>query len=234
MLAKLPWKAKNGRTITDKQIAGNIQASKLTQRLMSVTQRAVTAEKSLQVLNAKRSALFVSVEGRCIAKLENILEEFSACLTYAPTRWALMCKLSQRDEITPALARVNHQLERTGLRLDYHFAPTKPSHGRMTYTRPSTEEHWWTVPKVESVTISSDISDSEESKEAETTVVIGTSAMGPDAEVDLSYRWKKSSSRERLPQRRERQRQRQRGRRGRRTSKQADEIVLWPTSGGGG
>ncbi len=37
MLAELPWRAKHGCTIMDRQIAGNMGASKLTQRLMVVT-----------------------------------------------------------------------------------------------------------------------------------------------------------------------------------------------------
>ena len=38
MLARLPWRAKHRRAMTERQIAGNVEASKLTQRLMAVTQ----------------------------------------------------------------------------------------------------------------------------------------------------------------------------------------------------
>ena len=127
MLAELPWLMKQGRALTDRPISMNLQASKLTQQLMTVTQRAVTTEKAIQALEEERSALFVSVEGRCLVKLESICEEYSACLTYAPMRWALKRELFQKDGITPALARVNHCLEGLGLRLDLHFAPTRPS-----------------------------------------------------------------------------------------------------------
>ncbi len=144
---------------------------------MAVTQRAVTSEKAIQALEAERSALFVSVEGRCLAKLESILEEYSAFLTYMPTRWAPMHELIQNDGITPALARVNHHL-------DFHFAPTRPSLGRMTYSSPSTEEHWWTMSDAKSVVILLDTD-----KETEDTN--STSAAGPNAKVDLSYWLKK-------------------------------------------
>ncbi len=63
----------------------------------------------------------------------------------------------QKDGVMPALSRVNHRLEGTGLRLDFHFAPTRPSHGRASSSRPSTTEHWWRVVEVESIVISSDL-----------------------------------------------------------------------------
>ena len=112
----------------------------------------------MRQLEAERSALFASVEGRCLDKLESILEEYSACLTFTLTRWALVRELVQKDGIMPALARVSHRLEGTGLRLDFHFAPTRPSAGLPSSSRPSTNEHWWMVPEVETttITISSD------------------------------------------------------------------------------
>ena len=101
------------------------------------------------------------MEDRCLEKLESILEEYSACLTYPLTRWALMKELVRKDRVTPALSRVNHRLEGTGLRLDFHFAPTTPSHGRASSSRPSMTEHWWRVPDVESIILSLDM-DSDE------------------------------------------------------------------------
>ncbi len=68
----------------------------------------------MQHLESERSALFASVEGRCLEKLESILEEYSACLTYAPTRWALVRELVRKDGVTPALARVNHHWKEGG------------------------------------------------------------------------------------------------------------------------
>ena len=124
------------------------------------------AEAVIRQLKAERSAIFGSVEDRCLEKLGSILEEYSACLTFAPTRWALMRELVRKDGVTPALSRVNHRLEGTGLRLDFHFAPTRPSHGQASSSRPSTTEHWWRVPEVESIVISdSDDSDTEDELE---------------------------------------------------------------------
>ncbi len=154
IIAELPWKVRHGRALADQQVATNLEAATLTQRLMTVTHRAVTLEKAIRALEAERSALFASMDGRCLEKLESILEEYSAYLIYAPARWALMRELIQKDGISPALSRVNHQLEGTGLRLDFHFTPTKPSLGRTSCSRPSTEEHWWRVLDAESVTIS--------------------------------------------------------------------------------
>ncbi len=98
----------------------------------------------------------MSVEGRCLEKAESILEEYSACLTHAPTRWALLRELIRWDGVTPALARINHRLEGIGLRLDFHFAPTKLLFGLSTCSRPSTREHWWKVPETGTIDISSD------------------------------------------------------------------------------
>ncbi len=158
MIAELPWPVRHGRALSDRQVAVNVEAQTLTQRLMAVTQQAVKSEAIMRQLEAERSALFASVESRCLDKLESILVEYSACLTFAPTRWALVRELVRTDGITPALARVNHRLEGTGLRLDFHFAPTRPSAGRPSSSRPSTTEHWWVVPEVETptITISSD------------------------------------------------------------------------------
>ncbi len=84
--------------------------------------------------------------------------------------------------IAPALARVNHRLEGTGLRLDFHFPPTKPSLGQTSSSRPPIEEHWWKTPDVKDIVISSDTDE-------ETEDMDGTTATATDAEVDLSHRW---------------------------------------------
>ncbi len=84
--------------------------------------------------------------------------------------------------IAPALARVNHRLEGTGLRLDFHFAPMKPSLGQTSSSRPSIEEHWWRTPNVEDIVISSDTDEETEDTD-------GTMATAMDAGVDLSHRW---------------------------------------------
>ncbi len=55
MLAELPWLMKHGGALTDRPISMNLQASKLSQQLMTVTQRAVTAEKAIQALEAERT-----------------------------------------------------------------------------------------------------------------------------------------------------------------------------------
>ncbi len=162
MLAEFPWKARHGRAMTDRQIATSVQPEKLTQRLMAVTRRAVILEQSVRRLERERSALFVSVEGRCLEKAESILEEYSACLTHAPTHWALLREIIRRDGVTPAIARVNQRLKSVGLRLDFHFAPTKPSFGLSTCSRPSTREHWWRVPEGGTIDISSDEDEDEE------------------------------------------------------------------------
>ena len=78
-------------------------------------------EKAMITLESERSTLYVSVEGRCLVKVESILEEYSAYLTYEPKRWAIMCKLIQRDGIMQALERVNHCLKGKDRRLDLHF-----------------------------------------------------------------------------------------------------------------
>ncbi len=83
-------------------------------------------------------------------------------LSYSLTRWALVRELVRKDGVTPALAQVNHRLERTGLRLDFHFAPTRPSLGHPSSSRPSTNEHWWRVPEAERATIVISDSDVEE------------------------------------------------------------------------
>ncbi len=154
MIVELPWPVRHGRALRDRQVAVNVQAQTLTQRLMSVTQQVVKSEAVMRQLEAERSALFASVEDRCLEKLESILEEYSACqLTYVSTRWALVRELVRKDGVSPALSRVNHRLEGAGLRLDFHFAPTRPSHGLPSSSRPSTNEHWWRVPEVESITI---------------------------------------------------------------------------------
>ncbi len=162
MIAELPWPVRHGRALSDWQVAMNVEAQTLTQRLMSVTQQAVKSEAMMRQLEAERSSLFASVEDRCLEKLESILEEYSACLTFAPTRWALVRELVHKDGVTPALVRVNHRLEGTGLRLDFHFAPTRPSPGLPSSSRPSTNEPWWRVPEVESVTITISDSDSDD------------------------------------------------------------------------
>ncbi len=154
MIAELPWPVRHGRALSDRQVAVNVQAQTLTQHLLSVTQQAVKSEAVMRQLEAERSALFASVEDRCLEKLESILEEYSACLTFALTRWALVRELVRKDGVTPVLAQVNHRLEGTGLRLDFHFAPTRPSPRLPSSSRPSTNEHWWRVPEVESITIS--------------------------------------------------------------------------------
>ncbi len=100
MIAELSWPVRIGRALSDRQVAVNVQAQTLTQRLMTVTQRAAQSEAVMRQLKAERSAIFASVEDRCLEKLESILEEYSACLTYAPTRWALMRELDQKDAVT--------------------------------------------------------------------------------------------------------------------------------------
>ncbi len=59
----------------------------------------------MRQLEAERSALFASVEDRCLEKLESILEEYSACFTFAPTRWALVRELVRKDKVTPAATK---------------------------------------------------------------------------------------------------------------------------------
>ena len=166
-------------------MAVNEESQKLTQRLISVKQRAIKAEQEAWVFEVERSALFVSVEGHCLEKLESILEEYSACLIYAPTCWVFIRELVKKDRIMLALSRVNHSLEGTGLRLDFHFAPTRPSHGRASSGRPSMEEHWWRVPEVESIVISSDTDLSELNEDF--------SEAATDGETQ-SFRWKKKAA----------------------------------------
>ncbi len=161
MIAELPWPVRHRCALLDRQVAVNVEAQMLTQRMMSVTQQAVKSEAVMRQLEAERSALFASVEDHCLEKLESILEEYSACLTYAPTRWALVRELVRKDGVAPALARVNHRLEGTGLRLDFHFVPTRPSPGLPSSSRPSTNDHWCRIPEVESITISDSDSDSD-------------------------------------------------------------------------
>ncbi len=57
---------RHGRALSDRQVAVNVQAQMLTQRLMSVTQQAVKSEAVMRQLEAERSALFASVEDRCL------------------------------------------------------------------------------------------------------------------------------------------------------------------------
>ena len=83
----------------------------------------------------------MNVEGRCLKKLESILEEFAACLTHLSSCWALLRELIRRDGITPTLVRVNHHLKETGLRLDFHFAPSRHSRGRTSRDCPSMHKH---------------------------------------------------------------------------------------------
>ena len=78
-----------------------------------------------------------------------------------------MRELVRKDRVTPALARVNHRLEGTGLRLDFHFAQTRPSPGLPSSSRPFTNEHWWRVPEVETATITISDSDSDSDSDAE-------------------------------------------------------------------
>ena len=78
MIAELPWPVRYGRALSDRQVAVNVEAQTLTQRLMSVTQQAVKSEAVMRQREAERSALFASVEDRCFEKLESILEEYSA------------------------------------------------------------------------------------------------------------------------------------------------------------
>ncbi len=153
MIAELPWPVRHGRALLDRQVAVNVEAQKLTQRLMSVTQQTVKSEAVMRQLEAERSALFASMEDHCLEKLESILKEYSACLTYAPTWWALVRELVRKDGVTPALARVNHRLKGTGLRPDFHFVPTRPSPGLPSSSRPSMNEHWCRIQEVESITI---------------------------------------------------------------------------------
>ncbi len=141
MIAERPWPVRHGRVLSDRQVAVNVEAQTLIQRLMSVTQQAVKSEAVMRQLKVEWSALFASVEDRCLEKLESILEEYSACLTFARTRWALVRELVRKDGVTSALARVNHRLEGTGLRLDFHFAPTRPCSGLPSLSIPSTNEH---------------------------------------------------------------------------------------------
>ena len=86
MVAELPWPVRHGCALSDRQVAVNVQAHTLTKHLMAVTQQVVQSEAVVRQLEAERSALFVSVEDHCLEELESILEEYSACLTYAPTR----------------------------------------------------------------------------------------------------------------------------------------------------
>ncbi len=104
MIAELPWPVWHGRALADRRVAVNVEVQKLTQRLMTVTQRAVMAEQAVRGLEAEMSARFASVEGRCLDKLESILEEYSACLTYAPTLWALLRELIRKDGVSAALS----------------------------------------------------------------------------------------------------------------------------------
>ncbi len=156
MITELPLPVRQGRALSDRQVIVNVQAQMLTQCLMAVTQRAIKSEAVIRQLEAERSALFASVEGRCLDKLESVLEKYSACLTYAPTRWALLRELIRKDRVTPALSRVNHRQEGTEVRLDFHFTPKRPSHGRASSCRQSTTEHWWRESDTESIVISWD------------------------------------------------------------------------------
>ncbi len=193
MIAEIPWPVRHGRALSDRQVAVNVEAQTLTQRLMAVTQQAVKAETVMRHLESERSAIFASVESRCLEKLESILEEYSACLTYAPTRWALVRELVRKDGVTPALARVNHRLEGTGLKLDFHFAPTRPSLGRPSSSRPSTNEHWWTVPEAEGATIVISDSDSD-SDEVETVPVVTIRCGRPECQATAAAAAEKAST----------------------------------------
>ncbi len=174
MLAEFPWKSRHSRAMTDHQIATSVQPEKLTQRLMTVSRRAVSVERATRHLERERSALFVSVEGRCLEKSESILYEYFVCLTHAPTRWALLREIIRRDGVTPAIARVNHRLEAIGLRLDFYFALTRPSFGLpSSSSRPSTQEHWWRVPETGTIDISSDMDEDEATLPAGPDLVLG-------------------------------------------------------------
>ncbi len=189
MLAEFPWKSRHSRAMTDRQIVTSVQPEKLTQRLMTVTRRAVFVEQATRHLERERSALFASVEGRCLEKAESILEEYSVCLTHAPTRWALLREIIRRDGVTPAIARVNHRLETIGLRLDFHFAPTRPSFGLPSSSIPSTQEHWWRVPETGTIDISSDSDEDEATSPAVPDLVLGPVA---------PYQWKKRAAAEKV------------------------------------
>ncbi len=78
LIAEFPWPVRHGRALSDRQVAVNVEAQTLTQRLMAVTQQAVKSETVMRHLESARSELFESVEGRCLEKLESILEECSA------------------------------------------------------------------------------------------------------------------------------------------------------------
>ena len=93
MIAEIPWPVRDGRTLSDRQVAVNVQAQTLTQRLMAVTRQAVQADAVMRQLEVERSSIFASIEDPCLEKLESILEEYSACLTLAPTRCAMMREL---------------------------------------------------------------------------------------------------------------------------------------------
>ena len=71
MITELPWPVRHGRPLSDRQVVVNVEAQTLTQRLMPVTQQAVKSEAVMRQLEAERSALFASVEDRCLEKLES-------------------------------------------------------------------------------------------------------------------------------------------------------------------
>ena len=101
MITEITWPVRHGRALSDRQVAVDVQAQTLTltQHVMTVTQWAEQAEAVMRQLEAERSAIFASVEVCCLEKLESILEEYSACLTYAPTRWALMRAWFERTKL---------------------------------------------------------------------------------------------------------------------------------------
>ncbi len=105
MIAEIPLPVRQGRALSDRQVAVNVQAQTLTQRLMAVTAQAVQAEAVMRQLEVERSTIFARIEDHCLEKLESILEEYSDCLTFAPTRWGLMRELVRKDGVTLVLLR---------------------------------------------------------------------------------------------------------------------------------